>query len=123
MACDRGVVIELLLTWSEVEARRDPCRFRCHQHQQKPCRARSCSSIFLPLQGNSTNGEPLSEALLRWPTKTNRVWWSPRVDASMESHIPVAGKPAAPRPWCTRLLLARCHGRQPFAMLRATKSP
>ena len=24
------VVIELLLTWSEVEARRDPCRFRCH---------------------------------------------------------------------------------------------
>ena len=29
-ACDRGVVIELLLTWSEVEARHDPCRFRCH---------------------------------------------------------------------------------------------
>src|SRR3954468_23172205 len=39
MACDCGVVIELLLTWSKVEARHDPCRFRCHQLQQKPWRA------------------------------------------------------------------------------------
>src|SRR3954463_9371490 len=85
MACDYGVVTELLLTWSEVEACRDPCRFRCHQRQQKPSHARSCSSIFLPLRGNSTNGEPLSEALLRW---------SPWVDAPTESHAPVAGKPA-----------------------------
>src|SRR4051812_34414016 len=123
MACDHGVVIELLLTWSEVEARRDPCRFRCHQRQQKPWRARSCSSIFLPLRGNSTNGEPPSEALLLWPTKTNRVRWSPRVDTPTESHIPVAGKPAAPRPWCTRLLLARCRGCQPVVTLRVTKSP
>src|SRR3954470_18046722 len=39
MACDRAVVIELLLTWSEVEACRDPCRFHCHRRQQKPWRA------------------------------------------------------------------------------------
>ena len=116
--CDRAP-----LTWSEVEARRDPCRFCCHQRQQKPWRARSCSSISLPPRGNSTNGEPLSEALLRWPTKTNRVRWSPRVDAPTESHTPVAGKPAAPRPRCTRLLLARYRGRQPVATLRATKYP
>ena len=38
-ACDRGVVIELLLTWLEVEARRDPCRFHCHRRQQRPWRA------------------------------------------------------------------------------------
>src|SRR3954468_18665859 len=123
MACDRGVVIELLLTWSEVEVRRDPCRFRCHQRQQKPWRARSCSSIFLPLRGNSTNEELLSEALLRWTTKTNQVRWSPWVDAPTESHAPVAGKPAAPRPRRTRLLPARYRGRQPVATLRATKSP
>src|SRR3954463_9464332 len=101
MACDYGVVTELLLTWSEVEACRDPCRFHCHQRQQKPWRARSCSSISLPLRGNSTNGEPPSEALLRWPTKTNRARWSPRVDAPTESHAPVAGELAAPQPRCT----------------------
>src|SRR4051812_16597548 len=101
MACDRGVVIKLLLTWSEVEVRRDPCRIRCHQRQQKPWRAHNCFSIFLPLRGNSTNGEPLSEALLWWPTKTNQVRWSPRVDAPTESHAPVAGESAAPRPRCT----------------------
>src|SRR3954468_23172206 len=112
MACDRGVVIELLLTWSEVEARRDPCRFLCHQRQQWPWRARSCSSTFLPLRGNSTNGEPLSEALLRWPTKTNQVRWSPQVDAPMKSHAPVVEKSAAPRPRCIRLLLTRYRGRQ-----------
>src|SRR4051812_21652659 len=111
-------MIELLLTWSEVEARRDPCRFRYRQRQQRPWRARSCSSTFLPLRGNSTNGEPLSEALLRWPTKTNRVRWSPRVDAPMESHAPVAGRLAAARPRCIRLLLARYHGRHPVATLR-----
>src|SRR3954469_21867009 len=72
MACDRAIVIELLLTWSEVEAHRDLCRFCYHRRQQKPWRARSCSSIFLPLRGNSTNGETPYEALLRWPTKTNK---------------------------------------------------
>src|SRR3954468_12187215 len=123
MACDRVVMIELLLTWSEVEACRDPCWFRCPRRQQKPWRARSCSSIFLPLQGNSTNREPPSEALLRWPTKTNQVRRSPRVNAPTESRVPVAGKPAAPRPRCTRLLLAPYHGRLPVAMLRAAKYP
>ena len=33
------------------------------------------------------------------------------------------GEPAAPRLRCTRLVLARYHGRQPVATLRATKSP
>src|SRR3954463_8008691 len=123
MACDHGVVIELLLTWSEVEARRGPCRFRCHQRQHKPWRTRSCSSTFLPLRGNSTNGEPPSEALLRWPTKMSRPRRSPRVDVPTESRVPVAGRLAAPRPRCTRLLLARCHGHLPIVTLRATKSP
>src|SRR3954471_11865430 len=121
LACDRAVVIELLLTWSEVEARRDPCKFRCHPHQQKPWRPRSCSSIFLPLWGNSTNGEPPSEALLRWPTKTNQARRSPWVDVPTESHVPVARKLAAPRPRCIRLLLARYHGHLPVATLRVRK--
>src|SRR3954463_4028605 len=123
MACDHGVVIELLLTWSEVEARRGPCRFRCHQRQHKPWRTRNCSSIFLPLRGNSTNGEPPSEALLRWPRKTNQVRRIPQVDVPTESRVPVAGKPAAPQPWCIRLLLARYRGHLPVTTLRATKSP
>src|SRR3954469_8694422 len=100
MACDRAIVIELLLTWSEVEAHRDLCRFCYHRRQQKPWRARSCSSIFLPLRGDLTNGEPPSEALLWWPTKTNQARRSPRVDVPTESRVPVAGRLAAPLPRC-----------------------
>ena len=62
MAYHCKAVVELLLTWLEVEARHGPCSFRRRPHQQKLWRARNCSSTFLLLRRSSTSGEPLSGA-------------------------------------------------------------
>ena len=49
MARSRWAVIELLLTWLEVEARHGPRSFRHYPRQQKLWRACSCSSTSLLL--------------------------------------------------------------------------
>ena len=78
---------------------------------------------FPPTTGKQDEWRATIRSLVAVANKDEPSPVEPRVDAPIESHTPVAGKPAAPRPRCTRLLLARYRGRQPVATLRATKSP
>ena len=77
MAHHRRVMVELLLTWLEFEARHGPCSFRHRLRQQKLWRARSCSLTFLMLQRSSASGEPPYGASSASPTKMSCDPWGP----------------------------------------------
>ena len=113
MARSRWVVIELLLTWLEVEARHGPRSCRRHPRQQKLWRARSCSSTSLLLRRSSTSGGPPSGASSPSPTKMIRDRRGPRAGTPPSHHMLAPGGLGVLRSWCTLLLLASNRGCRP----------
>ena len=116
MARSRWAVIELLLTWLEVEARHGPRSFRHHPRQQKLWRARSCSSTSLLLRKSSTSGEPPSGASSALPTKMSRDQRGPQAGAPSNHRTPAVEGLGVLRPRCTLLLHASHRGCQSVAM-------
>ena len=123
MARGRWIVTELLLTWLEVEVRRDPRSCRRHPHQRELWRAHSCSSTSLLLQRSSTSGGPPSGASSPSPTKTIRGRRDPRVGPPPSHHMLALGGPGELQPRCTLLLLASHRGRRPVATTLVITSP
>ena len=123
MARSRWVVVELLITWLEVEARHGPRSCRHHPRQRKLWRARSCSSTSLLLRRSSTSGGPPSGASSPSPTKTIRDRRGPRVGAPPSHHMLALGGPGELRPRCTLLLLASRRGRRPVVTTLVITSP
>src|SRR4051812_11004875 len=70
---------------------------------------------FPPTTGKLEEWRATIRSLVAVANKDEQARWSPRVDAPTESHAPVAGELAAPRPLFIHLPLARCHGHLPVA--------